>query len=744
MATITSAISGNYGTGATWVGGIAPVEGDKVIIARTSTGLETFSTDATGYAIGSTIITLTGAVVAGSYVIGEAVQFGSTDPNYYTITNWVSGTKTLTITPLIVAIPASATLVKAKGHVIVVDGTYICGDDTTTALTLNGTLMASRTVNSSFTMKGDIQMAATVASTLDWGRRSVSSPIPAGVTSNLILNYSAAMVNYKYGIFIGESANAFFCGATKKRNTTITALVSAGGTSVTVADITGWVVNDWIIIGETSGVMAQYDRVQIATITPGAGTTGTVTFAALTYAHASGAPIGNFSSNVTVKSFNTTNPAYFCNRYTSTASNNRREIDYTTFEYVGSDVTLTSTKVWVSSGLSTVANPLLTFDSCSFYQGNNSVGLFMNQLNTTTVFRDHAFFTTVSAGGACIYTASGTYIQLEDSNFYYMVCVGHNSGFSQGGQGATFRRCKFWANGANFSSNLVNGSGIEYVDCQWHSSEPTGTAFCLLGSGDATYTTCSLGGSDLPGTPACGYVLDTGSVSGQVGTFTFNDCRFATPATSFYRRLTTANPKYITIISNKNLDPLVQEIYKPSGIITRDNTSKISGVTSLKMSPTSATNALTFTLQIPAPTGKKVGVSGYLWRDTANTTTVTLSGLGITPSVYTASGSLSANEQFFVSGTQVTGTDGILTLTISTIGASGNLWVDSVSAPQAAAIDFGEFGYWSGGLPTQLMTASFTSAGDVWNTLTTNVTVPGSMGYFVKKLLTVAKFLALK
>jgi hypothetical protein len=146
------------------------------------------------------------------------------------------------------------------------------------------------------------------------------------------------------------------------------------------------------------------------------------------------------------------------------------------------------------------------------------------------------------------------------------------------------------------------------------------------------------------------------------------------------------------------------------------------------MTPTSSTSPLTFRLQIPAPTGKKVGVSGYLWRDTANTTTVTLLGLGITDSTYTASGTLSANEQFFVSGTQVTGTDGILTLTISTTGASGNLWVDAVSAPQAAAIDFGEFNYWSGGLPTQLMTATYVSAADVWNTLASNANLTGSMG----------------
>lgn len=71
MATITSATSGDYATGATWVWWIAPVLGDKAIIAHTSTGLAQFSTDATWYAIGATAITLTGTVLAWSFVINE-------------------------------------------------------------------------------------------------------------------------------------------------------------------------------------------------------------------------------------------------------------------------------------------------------------------------------------------------------------------------------------------------------------------------------------------------------------------------------------------------------------------------------------------------------------------------------------------------------------------------------------------------------------------------------------------------
>jgi len=654
MATITSFATGFYDVGGTWVGGIVPVEGDKVIIA--------------------------------------------------------------------------------SGHNVTIRDTRIAGDDTTTAITLTGTLTASRAANSSFTAKGDIQMSALTSAGLDYGRNSTANPIPAGITATLILNYSAAMVNYKYGLFKGDSANVYFCGAARTRNTVTTSSLAVSGTSVDVADITGWAVGDWVVFAQTDGVISHHERKQIATLTPGTGTTGTITFTAVSYAHAIGCSVGNFSSNVTVKSYNTTNPAYVCFRVTSTGSNNRTEIDYTSFEYIGSDITLTSTKVWVSTSQSVIITPLLSFSSCSFYNGNNSAGLFMNLLNTTTVFSNHAFYVDAGLSGSLYYTASGTYTQLEDTVFYYSVGLFITSAFSQGGQGATYRRCKFWSNGTTTGSvSITNGAGLEFIDCEWHSNQST-SPFVWLGSGDATFTGCKFGSSDLPGSPAFYYVLDAGTTYGQVGTFRLNDCLFGTPITSFYKNLDKPNLKYATYVANKNLDPLVQEIYTPNGIITRDNTSKISGVTSLKMSPTNATNALTFNLQIPAPTGKVVGVSGYLWRDTANTTTVTLSGLGITPYTYTASGSLSANEQFFVYGVQTTGTDGILTLTISTTGATGNLWVDAISAPQSEAINFGEFNFWSGGLPTQLMTANTVSSGDIWNTLLTNITLAGSIGLEVRNI----------
>lgn len=728
MATITSATSGLYGTGATWVGGIAPVEGDKVIIARTSTALETFSTDTAGYAIGATAITLTGAVAAGSYVIGESVQFGS-DPNYYTITNWNSATKVLTVSPLIVAIPASATLVKAKGHVVTVDGTYIAGDDTTSAFTVNGTLLASRTVNSSLTIKGDLVTAATIAATIDYGNKTLGDTIPSSVTATLILNYSAALVFFKYGMFIADTSNAYFCGATRTRNTTLTAAISAGATTANVASATGWAIGDTVVFATSNGTSTgQESRVltSVNTVTGDIGwTSGT------TYAHSISCPVGNFSSNVTVKAYNNTYTAYVCFRHTSSASNSRRELSNVSFQYCSSNTGLTNTQCFISCNSTTnITSPFRTFENCAFFESGNGTQLAVFTWNSGGfTITGNAFYNTTS--NTSLFIANGTYCNFSDNVYYYSLnATLVNSGFSQGSQGCTLTNETYCSVAGNTLFNIAPACGLSMVNCKFH-SVTAGNSLIILQSGDATFTGCDFGSSRLWGTPVVPYLFNT-SAGAQVFNGLFTDCYFGTPSTATWNSLTIANPNYVVKLANKNADPLVQEIYKAAGVIVRDNTSKVSGVQSLKMSPVSATVPLTFTLKIPAPNGKKVGVSGYFWRDTANTTTATLSGMGITPSVYTASGSLSANEQFFVSGTQTTGNDGFFTLTISTTGTSGNLWVDAISAPQASAIDFGEFGYWYDGLPSQVVTSNFVSSLDVWNTLASNVTVSGSMGKLVK------------
>jgi hypothetical protein len=87
----------------------------------------------------------------------------------------------------------------------------------------------------------------------------------------------------------------------------------------------------------------------------------------------------------------------------------------------------------------------------------------------------------------------------------------------------------------------------------------------------------------------------------------------------------------------------------------------------------------------------------------------------------------------------------MLTLTILfSGGTAGNAWIDGVSAPTPIAVNSGEFDYWLSALPVPVVSANFVAAVDVWNVQTTSLTLTGSIGAFVKTLLTFKKFIGLK
>lgn len=686
MAAYTSTATGNFSAGATWVGGIAPsTVADSVTIANG----HTVTTD-TNLTIGKTTINIGGTLVIAS--------------------------------------------------------TMGMGDDSTTAITVNGTLKASRSTSGQLTCSGQLLTGAASTSVIDYG--TSADPIPSGVTATLILNKSAAMADMKYGMFIANLSKAWFYGATRCVNTVTTSSLAASGTSVDVADITGWAVGDIIVFGMTDGTTNHFDETTISTITPGAGTTGTITFPAVTYAHASGVVLGNFTSNVTVKNYNTTNVTFACFFSNAASSNSFREIQYTSFQYVGSNSLLPTTQVfWANSAV--VMEPFIAVKHNSWYKCNKSTAaIFIYQIQSVLEITDCAFFGGTGLTGLQAYFAGGSSVRMVDCVFYHSSGILMQSAYSEGGNGAIFTRCKFW--GSSNVSGLVNinpGAGLIFNSCIFH-SDP-GNALITLGSGSATFNNCQFGDSSLPGTPTFTYLFDGGLQAAHYFLAQMNDCLFGTPVTAISNRFTGANGGNAgskVIISNKNVDPLVQEIYTPLGNFFRDNSTYRSGTASMRCDLiTTGSTYATNTWQIFAPTDQPVVVSGYLRKNSSYGAStlpyVELSGLGITASRYTMTDVSDTWQQFIVSGTQTTGTDGILTLTwgIKSTNASSQAWIDGIVAPPATAVNSGELEFWADGTPAKLIAANFTSANDVWNALTSNLTLSGSIGVFLQRLKGVLK-----
>jgi len=684
MALITSTTSGLYGTGATWVGGVAPVEGNSVLIAHPGTALAgTFSTDAAGYAIGATAITLTGAVAAGSYVIGESVQFPS-DPNYYVITNWVSGTKVLTVSALVIAIPASATPVTNCGHVITVDGTYVAGDDTTTAFTVNGTLKASRTVNSSLTVKGNLLTATNAGACIDYG--SSGDKIPTGVYAVIIYNYSAALVIGKYGVTVNDGARFFGFGGTRTINAKTTASLAASGTSVTVDDITGWEVGDKIVFPTTDGTYTHSDATTISTITPGAGTTGTVTFPAVTYAHASGCHIGNFNSNVTFKPYDVTKWSYVSFRNLTVSVANTREIQYVAFDYLNAATDGSTGFIRSSAGQ---ANPWINLKNFSMYQSGTTgqLSIFSGTPGTSLDISNFATYSSQNANSA-IHLQAGGFYKFSNGVVYRATGTGIGSSNSQGLQGSIFNF--IYVYGADQGVSLQPAIGAIFNDCSFHTFNGQTVS---ANSGFATWNRCNFSSSNLVGSPTAPrvYVMAT---NGLLPT-TMTDCRFkSTYSSGTIDQMELANDSQYVSIVNKDTDVTAQEYWVKNGTFYRDNSVISRGTSSIRCE-TLTSSVVTFpTISVPAPDSVQITVKGRLRKNSSygasTRPTVTLSGLGITPQTFTMTDSTDTWEDFVLTATQTSGADGNLSLmwTSQSSSASGKAYLDGVYySPFVTAID---------------------------------------------------------
>jgi hypothetical protein len=195
------------------------------------------------------------------------------------------------------------------GHTVTydeADGTY--GDGTSSATAANnaivvyGTLKFSRGASTILRCAGTLFRAS--GGTVDAG--STADPIPSGVTTDIYLNHGSTTVGqHVMTSHLQSSGTWALVGVARTRNTTLTASATAGsGVAVTVAAADNWAIGDTVVIASDTDDPA---RAQVTTLSAGSGTSWTL--AALNYNRASGCRIGNFSSNVRVRSASATYPS---------------------------------------------------------------------------------------------------------------------------------------------------------------------------------------------------------------------------------------------------------------------------------------------------------------------------------------------------------------------------------------------------------------------------------------------------
>lgn len=600
-----------------------------------------------------------------------------------------------------VSVPVSGDRVLiCAGHTVTLDGAYEWGDDstasivintvtTTNSITVEGTLKASRSVSSQLTCNGNILVNSRTGVVGKYDVGTAIDPVPLGTSHKLVLNKSAAMVSGKYGFdtTMNTSFQSYVTlhGYYRKRNAILTSGLSVGAVTAIVSGSTNWQVGDQVIFAPTvsSGAL---DVVALTSVSDlGAGLVQ-IGFAATTYAHATGSPVGNLTSNVTVSSFDTTKPGWFSlTSWVSSGSAGAIHIENTRFEGLGncaadqgrrpSILAISTNGQNRTSGLS--IDPV---KSCALYApvGSTGIGLLVYQFSEKVVLEDIAI---------CILSINSAALSFRQGARATVVGVCAyragdfiSSAYSQGGVGVDisdsfafgFSTIGNWQSGAKYNiSNTTFGPSLN------------GSRLIVSNAAfDIKFSGCDIGFTYGRGLPPI--IYDGLNSYGNAFSMTFDGCKFDSGLSAIGYAANNIAGSYLSVI-NKNNDLSLQEMHSPEGSMYRDNSAANRSASSIRLAPNSAALAqLEHAVEFPAPDGLPQRVVGYLRKNAAygasTLPSVTISGAGITPVTFTMTNSVDTWEQFDLTATNASGSDGNFTMTFSgqSTGVGASCWLDGI------------------------------------------------------------------
>ena len=598
---------------------------------------------------------------------GGSGNWSSTTPN----APWPGGT-----------LPTAADdVIIAKNHTVTLDTTAAVAltvtlNVGTTGADVGGRLVASAANNSKLIVQRGI-----TCSGASGGSGTYSSYINLDVSSaptitcEIRLNASNTTGT---GFGLSISGNFNLRGAHRKRWTRIDgALTANSSTSCVVDDATGWRVGDRLAFASTSAYNAtpRTDLVTIATITPGPGTTATITWTdgagtggAVLYDHADNCPVGNFSSNLSIGP-NTDGQIGFVGLFTG-AANGAAGFNDSVTNVLFRHATGSST---FGSGASLALNAnlkcIVAMSHNAFFEWRTSA-LFLRDVRVQFERDYNAFFSSFQAAVYSGQDVSGTNTIGPDR---YGAVI-RTSGSNAIGVQSLFAYQHFlgWVisgHTAGSSPALVLNTTSYAQDCEIFAvsigARLTGGRIRNCALGVAAFPLAS-NGSDL---------LQNLGIGGDI-----LDCRL--PSTLTFSGIPTAGyPDVRFNIVNRNADPNVQEIYGAASattpIIQRDTTTASRSNASLLFTLNSSA-AISESFQVLAKAGETITLKVLVRKSSSpaygasTLPSVTVSGLGITPVVATMGAGTAADtwETLTLNATNSGAFDGLLTVTLTAQSAT--------------------------------------------------------------------------
>ena len=541
----------------------------------------------------------------------------------------------------------------------------------TTGADVGAIIQFSTTANSKLTLERAITTTGvTTGSYMSSFNMDVSASIT--YTAELVINNARSTTLANYQCLI--RGNYKLKGFHKKRHTTITSAMSASATSCVVADATGWQVGDRLVFASTqvrsNTIGNGCDVVTIGTITPGTGTTATITWTGgTTYSHDDACPVGNYSSNCRVLG-NTVgdNGVMNFNGDTNQLSIDS-EVDNVEFYGIKSQGATGDGVLSVTVRSDRHKN----FSNNAFYlYGNLAFYLTYHHVESTRRF--NVFYSTDASSRVmyCVNLAktNGCGIDEDYASFasQYGIIVGYPrqdqyrhkiSGCVNAGAGI-------------ISGALSNQSNlIEVHDCDFWNNYYPPSAF----DNAIKYFNCRFDSKVFAS--ASTFQGSLGAYSGA--TVTATDCEF--PVSLTVDGISSLQSSSALLI-NRDADAAVQELYtihSETVPAIKRNTATVNRSTSSLEFTLNSTVAQEYSFDVLAKAGETIKLLcfvqiGSTYDDAAYTyPSVTVSGLGIAPASDSATAaSVGAWESLEVNATNNGSADGNLTVTLSAQSATAN------------------------------------------------------------------------
>jgi hypothetical protein len=570
---------------------------------------------------------------------------------------------------------------------------------------------------------------------------TTSSPLSSSYTATVQAGTHPSSIYYENG------ATGIWQGASKTYQKTIVASGDGTtGTPLITSDAVDWAVGDEVIFAPATDSATNYNETEVKYIrTKNSSTSYTLADTAggaesgLTYTH-TGALVGNFTNNITIKGSTTAILIGFTMAAQSSAG--FINVDWVRFE------NLHNSTFFGAVPTGNVQIPTnCALDNC--VGKNGPAGIFYFNQHTNASFSNILTYNTQTTTGlltafanTVVYASNGVTL----TNCHSFASNGYGFGI-ESSYSCTIQDSSAYAcnnTGAASGGVAVNTSGLNTFN-NFNSHAHYSNGIYIASGPFNTFNSCLIGTKgDMPN----GLYMGTG-----FSTALFNDTFMdATNVITNYTNMTLGSEIKFNRLDDTDNN---HRWYSVRGWGKAEDTEiRTTGSLAVRLAPQNSSTGFAWEFQIPAKANSIVAFFGYFMKNTAFSTDdvvieLWLPGSTVADASYTLADSYDVWQAVPLSVSNTLSVDGLATVKVigKTTTSAAYVYCDDfynagntvVSTDKVTGLDT-----WFEGKPAQIITPSAVSAADIWTFDTTNLTTANTTGNQQKKLLTVSKFLGLK